>query len=352
MPIPKKFSDPDIFAFPLTAVLCSLVIVLFVLPAVPLEGDIYRWQDENGTWHFTDSPTAGARSREGKIFSPGTAPPARHPVSEPGKAAREGMLWKISRNGLKPSYLLGTIHSDDPRVTRLRPEVARALDASDRFVMEMELDSGALMQFGSAMIMDPEKDLETLLGHALFKKVAVAMEHLGMPEMALRRLKPWAVLSMLSMPKSNGGLILDLVLRQRAAKMGKPTSGLETAAEQLAVFDGLSLQDQITLLESTVDQLPRLPALFEQLIKAYAANDLGSITQLGRDAMSKAAGDTASRFMLRLNDERNRRMANRILPYLQRGNSFIAVGSLHLAGPNGLLALLEKEGYETTAAVQ
>jgi uncharacterized protein YbaP (TraB family) len=259
------------------------------------------------------------------------------------------MLWKISRNGGKPSYLLGTIHSDDTRVTRLKPKVARTLDASDRFVMEMTLDAAAMMQFGAAMVIEHGQDLETLLGRALFRKVIDATEALGLPEMAVRRLKPWAVMSMLSMPKSNGGMILDMVLHQRAASQGKPVSGLETADEQLAVFDGLPIQDQITLLKTTIGQLPHLPGLFEQLIQSYAADDLGRITQLGRDAIPQTAGDTARRFMQRLNDDRNHRMVGRILPYLERGNSFIAVGSLHLAGPNGLLALLAQKGYAVRA---
>jgi hypothetical protein len=43
-------------------------------------------------------------------------------------------------------------------------------------------------------------------------------------------------------------------------------------------------------------------------------------------------------------------MAQRIIPYLEQGNSFIAVGALHLAGPRGILALLRQSGY-TTAPV-
>jgi uncharacterized protein YbaP (TraB family) len=51
--------------------------------------------------------------------------------------------------------------------------------------------------------------------------------------------------------------------------------------------------------------------------------------------------------MTRLNDDRNRRMVRRMIPYLEQGNSFIAVGALHLAGPRGILALLRKNGYTT-----
>jgi hypothetical protein len=247
---------------------------------------------------------------------------------------------------------MGTIHSDDPRVTRLKPEVIRALDASDRFVMEMKLDTGALMQFGSAMAITDGDDLEGLLGTRLFRKTATAMAAKGMPEAVTRRLKPWAVMVLLSTPPSTGGTILDMVLHGRANERGIPTAGLESAGEQLAVFNGLAMSDQIALLKATLDQLPSLPAMFERLIAAYAAGNLTAITRLGRESVSGASGPTARRFMQRLNEDRNHRMAERIVAYLQQGNSFIAVGSLHLAGPDGLLAILESRGYLTEAVNQ
>jgi uncharacterized protein len=160
-------------------------------------------------------------------------------------------------------------------------------------------------------------------------------------------LKPWAVFAVLSMPQSDGGLILDMVLYQKATGQGKPASGLESAAEQLAVFEGLSLQDQTELLEMTLDNLPSQSQLFEQLIEAYAADDLKRLTEIARIDFEQSRSTSARRFMTRLNDDRNRRMVRRMIPYLEQGNTFIAVGALHLAGPGGILALLRQNGYTT-----
>ena len=257
------------------------------------------------------------------------------------------MLWRISTSGRQASYLLGTIHSADQRVTRLRAAVSDALDGCDRFVMEMKLDTDAFMQLGTAMMLAPDKDLEALIGGALFQRVVQAMAAHGMPEPAVRKLKPWAIMAMLSMPQSNGGQILDLTLYQRATGQGKPASGLESASEQMAVFEGLSLQDQIELLDMTLKSLPSQPKMFEQLIEAYAANDLTRLTDIARLDHEQSQSASARRFMTRLNDDRNRRMAQRIIPFLEQGNSFIAVGALHLAGPRGILALLRQSGYDT-----
>jgi hypothetical protein len=48
----------------------------------------------------------------------------------------EGILWKIEKDGAKPSWLFGTIHMTDPRVTNLDAEAEKAFDATDRLVIE------------------------------------------------------------------------------------------------------------------------------------------------------------------------------------------------------------------------
>jgi len=168
-----------------------------------------------------------------------------------------------------------------------------------------------------------------------------------MPPEIVHQFKPWVVMALLSMPKPDGGLILDLVLRQRAAAAGKPTAGLETAEEQLAVFEQLSLADQIDLLKMTLAQRPKLPRLMDALIEAYAADDLDRIGELvAASSANQADLEVLRRFTFRLNDRRNLRMARRMTPYLQQGGAFVAVGALHLAGPKGILQLLRQSGCQ------
>jgi uncharacterized protein YbaP (TraB family) len=53
-------------------------------------------------------------------------------------------------------------------------------------------------------------------------------------------------------------------------------------------------------------------------------------------------------FYKRLVDDRNLLMVKRMEKHVQQGNSFIAVGALHLPGEKGLLKLLEKKGYNVS----
>jgi uncharacterized protein YbaP (TraB family) len=318
----------------------------------PAAAEIYKWRDANGYLHYSEGPNPDPQSQEPqKEASSADMPPVQSPAASsaptPGAHSKSGLLWRIHAPGKQPSHLLGTIHSSDQRVTRLKAATADALDDCDRFVMEMKLDTDAFMQFGTAMMLAPDSDLKSLIGDKLFDRVVQAMAAYGMPEPAVRQLKPWAVIAVLSMPQSSGGQILDMVLYQRATARGKPASGLESAGEQLAVFEGLSLQDQIELLDMTLKNLPSQPQMFEQLIEAYAADDLERLADIAQLDHEQSQSASAQRFMVRLNDDRNRRMVERIIPYLDQGNSFIAVGALHLSGPRGILALLRQNGYAT-----
>ena len=48
----------------------------------------------------------------------------------------------------------------------------------------------------------------------------------------------------------------------------------------------------------------------------------------------------------RLLTDRNRLMVERMLPLLDAGDAFVAVGAMHLPGADGLLALLAERGYQ------
>jgi uncharacterized protein YbaP (TraB family) len=329
--------------------LVAMIAGMIFLP-LPAQSRIYRWQDEKGYRHFTDGPDPQQLDRElpdqdAANPSSAAAPTEKDTANPSSHADKSALLWRIETRDGRPSFILGTIHSTDPRVTRLRPDVLERLDNSERFVMEMVLDTEAFMQLGTSMLLSPDTDLETMLGSNLYEQIVSAMADRQMPEPFVRRLKPWAVMALLSMPKSTGGQILDMVLYQRASGQGKPTSGLESAAEQLDVFEGLSDRDQIELLKMTLAQLPTQQSLLEQLIQAYAADDLKGIVAIAQRSYDQSRLASAQRFMTRLNDTRNQRMVERIIPYLKQGNSFIAVGALHLAGPQGILSLLDQRGY-------
>lgn len=259
----------------------------------------------------------------------------------------KGLLWKIEHAGQAPSFLFGTIHLADPRVTSLPAPVMQRFDQADSFTMEVVVDESAMTQMKQTMFFQDERTLEGVLGAARYQKVKRALARHGTPlAHEPSKQKPWVVATTLAVPPQTN--FLDLKLQARAIEQRKPLHALESMQEQLSIFDDLSLSDQIALVDDALAQHPQLAQRIEEMVRAYVARDLDEIRAIGdRDPLADA--DLQERVMHRLVVERNRRMLERMRPRLAEGNAFIAVGALHLPGENGLLQLLEQAGYNVHA---
>ena len=256
-------------------------------------------------------------------------------------------LYRISAE--PPSYLFGTIHSEDPEVLRLAAPVQQAFDAADSVVLEVMLDMEAMVYSSTAMLMMDGRLLTDILGRSLFEKTARAVSARGIPEVVLERMKPWAVATTLSMPASGTGMVLDLELFRAAEQAGKQLHGLETIREQLDVFDTIPERDQVALLKDAVDNLDVIDDMNAALLSAWKRRDLAAMMAISDEAMQNGDQRIARDFERRLIIDRNRRMADRIEPHLEQGSAFIAVGALHLPGESGLVNLYREAGYRVTA---
>jgi uncharacterized protein YbaP (TraB family) len=266
------------------------------------------------------------------------------------QAYTQGLLWKVEKKGTPASYLFGTIHIRDERVTRIPEPVKRALQAARSFTMEMVVDDAAKHYFINAMHRDDGKSLRALMGDALFNRTAELMQQYGVPAAATERMKPWGVLLTLLMPLPGPGPVLDQVLFEAAIRGGKPVHQLETAEEQVAVFDSMPLDMQLALLANAVESHERLPELIEQSTRAYLARDLAWLWEINERFAQESGEATRYRdeFAQRVLHARNPRMVGRMLPQLTKGRAFIALGALHLYGERGVLKLLEKRGYRVS----
>lgn len=259
-----------------------------------------------------------------------------------------GLLWKIESPGREPSYLFGTVHSSDTRILALLPKLHAFLSASRSFSMELIFNGRGFIAMGESMFFNDGRRLPAILGEALYTRTQKALAARGLPTAGLESKKPWAVMMLLSVKRQEGLLFLDLALMREFVAQDKPTYALETMEEQIAVFDQMSIEDQAALLAGTVDMSAAIEAQTEELVNIYLSGDLRRLMSF---AQAQEAGPKAAylRLMDRLLTQRNRRMAERMRMRIEEGGAFIAVGALHLPGPEGLLELLREQGYRVSA---
>jgi len=266
----------------------------------------------------------------------------------PGKFSK-GLLWRIDSANAEPSYIFGTIHLDDPRVTNLPAPVEKAFTRSKSFTMEMINDETSTEKFTASMLRADGSDLKVLLGEPLYTKTTEMMGEYGMPSELTAQFKPWALMLTLVQPKERQGAIVDDVLYEQAQIQHKPIYQLETIEEQIEVFDGLAMNVQIGLLKQTVEHHDMIPELVDKTIRAYLNRDIGAMWEINNSMMEDEADKALNEvFLQRVLYDRNKRMVERMQRQLADGRAFIAVGALHLYGEKGVLSLLQSRGCRVT----
>ena len=156
------------------------------------------------------------------------------------------------------------------------------------------------------------------------------------------------------MPLSGGVHKGNIVLLTRfperqATAAGKQVGGLETIAEQAGTFDAFSPTEQAALLDEALRDLesPTPSTTGAALVEWYVEGNGEKLAATLSQGSSDAA--LARKFEAEVLVKRNHRMADRI-DALRRAapgeRLFVAVGALHLVGPDNLPQLLGARGYD------
>jgi uncharacterized protein YbaP (TraB family) len=273
------------------------------------------------------------------------------------------VLWRVSRDGVKPSYLFGTIHLSDERVTNLPPMVVAKLEAANRVALEVadvspQAFMSALGQIQDRLVFKDGRNLTTLLDPADLATAQSALATVGFPATVRPQLRPWFVTMMLAVTSCErtrlqaGRQPLDLKIGEMARRRGVPVLGLETIRDQLLVMAGVPEADQIKVLQATLKSYARMGDALEAMLQRYLAREMHKVLPMQAEMLRAQGFDPAimNSFQHALLTVRNPRMRDAALPILAEGEAFIAVGALHLIGETGLVALLRQSGYELTPA--
>lgn len=263
-------------------------------------------------------------------------------------------LWRI--DGPAPSYVFGTIHLPDERVTNLHPAVEAALDEADAVYTELPMDMETMMEAAREMALPGRTSLKDVLPDALYERLKKFLADRGMPIAPLSKLKVWAIATQIPLiehlKEIASGQPLDMLLYNRARDEEKETGGLETVDEQVGVFDGLSTDEQVQLLEDSMDQVEELDAkgedILDKTIRLYVAGDAEALMDLMHESASE---DDALQLKIEeaLLWKRNRLMADRIAEKIRSApdrSFFFAVGAAHMPTDRGVIALLRGKGFE------
>lgn len=259
-------------------------------------------------------------------------------------------LWLVSDEDTK-IYLFGTMHALKPDVVWFDDAVADAFAESDELVLEMlDPDAAEIVPVLRREAMaESGKGLSKLLTAEQYARFAATAKDLGIEASTMEPMKPWfagvtlatAPLAKYGYRSENGA---ERVLQAAAAKRGIKQVGLETFAQQMGFFSGLSENDQVAFLMSGVDEMAEVDSTFANMEKAWATGDTASAASL----LNAGMDDTPVIYDVLL-ARRNAVWAEWIANRMQQpGTVFLAVGTGHLSGDDSVQVRLAEKGITAT----
>jgi uncharacterized protein YbaP (TraB family) len=274
----------------------------------------------------------------------------------------KGLLWKIEKPGREPSFLFGTMHVTDPRVTELTPAARAAFEASDTVVIETTdiLDQAgmmaSLMQHPELMMFTDSTTLTSLMTPEDAAIVEAGLRKRGVPLASVAKMKPWMLSALVALPacelarKNAGAPVLDVKLAADAKAAGKELAGLETARSQLEAMASLPMEFHLRGLADTLKLGDRIDDVIETMVVLYTQGETAAFWPLFNAVLPAGEGEQSgfAAFEETMISARNKSMAESAEPILAKGAAFIAVGALHLPGEQGLVELFRKTGYKVS----
>ena len=267
------------------------------------------------------------------------------------------ILYKVEgKNGQAPSYIFGSHHLSPISIVE-ESGVMEYFNQADQVVGEIDLtiDPMALSLALQPFMMAPadstlsvllkDEDMDAL--NAQFVKWAPMP---GMQLQMLEPLKPMAVTTMLAagmsqevMPGFDPTQQLDTYFFQTGVKDGKKILALETPEYQGEVlFNMTPLTVQAEALVDMLKNPEEALKAAEKLSNAYQERNLDAMIDISKEDSEHPE------FMENILYKRNENWL-RILPsIIEADPSFIVVGALHLAGPEGIIQGLREQGFEIT----
>lgn len=258
------------------------------------------------------------------------------------------LLWKIEGNGLEEeSYLFGTMHLIEKDYFIFPSKLEKLVKKSDVLIMELdglpkpsEALKYVMLKEGSFFDFFNEEQTDSILDWA--------KSDLGMSEATFRKtmgkMKPFVIAQMNTQKLFEGKTeSYEKSFQEIAEKSKVEIQGLETIGQQMAFFDSLSKEDQAQMVMENIRNSNESVEMTKQMQQIYARQNIDSLYMLV-DTEGGYLEENQNAFL----DDRNKNWIPKIEETIKTKKTFIAVGAAHLGGPNGVVRLLQKEGYILT----
>ncbi|AXG68349.1 TraB family protein [Kordia sp. SMS9] len=253
------------------------------------------------------------------------------------------VLWKIEHKDLeKPSYLLGTIHILCKDDFAIPAKVTNAFKETENLVLEVDMsDTKALMaaqkkmMSGGKLTEELSKEQQTFLDNLLKKELNMSLQMVNSYTLM-------TVYTLLIQQSYNCPIkkMYEVELTSLAKANNKKVAGLETLDGQLDFFAKAYPKD---FLWQQVKLFSEYKTMMQDMVTSYKNEEIGKLHNDMKD--ERFFNKNAEYWMLTV---RNNNWAKLMPELMKKQSNLFAVGAAHLPGENGVIALLQKQGFTVT----
>jgi hypothetical protein len=267
-------------------------------------------------------------------------------------ASAANFLWEV-KSVTNRIYLFGTIHAGKKEWYPLPAPVEEAFNDSDILAVEADVtDLKAMEKTAPAVMYSPPETLTQHVDPDDYERFRKLLPRYQIPEKQVVQMKPFMAASLLVFSEwARLGYIpsfgIDAYLIAKAKAEAKPVVEIEGVEAQIQLMDSLTDAEHKEVFRGTVKAM-EMGLTSEQItgmVNAWQAGDPALMLDVARryNDLVPGARDFEEKFVW----SRHEAMLKKIEGYLNdsKKRHFVAVGSLHLAGPRGLVEELRKRGY-------
>ena len=265
-----------------------------------------------------------------------------------GAAQAAPALWEV-RDGDTCIYLFGSMHVLQPTAKWRTRRFDRAYARADKVWLEtrIDVDPAEVQVLVDRYGVDQGRSLTEKLPPRTVATLKAALERDGGSLDQVDRLRPWAAAMMLSvLPMTQRGASVqsgaDAAVTRKARAADKPIGAFETLEQQIRLFADLPEAVEVQYLDDVAAEALTPPRHGVALQAAWLRGDMDRLGPLVVDVMKRDRPALYDSLLKR----RNAAWAEAIASEMARpGVQLVAVGALHMAGDDGLPALMKARGF-------
>ncbi len=238
-------------------------------------------------------------------------------------------------------WLMGTIHALPDGIDWRTEAITQAIDDADYLILEVDNFDDSAATFSQLSTTPDLGALAPRVAPDLREDLNAMIARSHYSAASFRDMEEWAAAIVLSQVDAPGRAANGVDRALLTEFSDRDVRGFETAAVQFGAFDTLATADQRVLLEQTVRDWTGGPNERRELMAAWIAGDIERLEE-ATDTGIMADPELREALLVRRNAAW---IAKLELLLRNEERPLVAVGAAHVAGPDGLPAMLEARGY-------